>query len=350
MGAGAAAPPNLAPNGLTTTGDPAFKVPSYADYNLSVQEQLSGATVFELAYVGSQSRHMLGELDLNMPTLSTRAANPDVDVNAIRPYLGYSYFHTRIPIFTGNYNSMQASLTHRGRDVTAGMSYTWSKNLTDMPWDRGTASTYTYDPKMDYGPSQMNEPQIFVGNFVYREPFKRDQHGLVGHLLGGWELSGIVTLESGTSFNAVQYQDPFGCQTNNPGPNGCDPGTYPGGLGIYGPNYDIAPRPDQSGPVQVVKHGLQWFDTTPFSTAIGHFGNAGVGNILGPGMERVDLGLMKNFRFTESVNLQLRAESFNVLNHTNFAGVDAGLQDGTFGQVTSTHEPRIMQFSGKFYF
>jgi hypothetical protein len=59
---------------------------------------------------------------------------------------------------------------------------------------------------------------------------------------------------------------------------------------------------------------------------------------------------MKNFRFSESINLQMRAEAFNVFNHTNFTGIDNGLGDGNFGQATGTHEPRIMQFSGKFYF
>lgn len=352
LGAGSAAPPSLTPNGLTTTGNPAFKVPSYADYNLGVQQQLSGATVLEVAYVGSQSRHMLGELDLNQPTMSVRTANPGAQVNQIRPYLGYSYFHSRIPMFTANYNSLQVSLNHRGRDLTAGVSYTWSKNMTDMSWDRGTASTDTYDPLMDYGPSGLNMPQIFVSNFVYHAPWYRDQHGFAGHLVGGWELSGILTFESGTSFSNGQYQDPFGCVTDNTQPNGCAPGTYPGGLGIWddGPNYDIFPRPDQTGPSHLVKKGLQWFDPSTYTTAVGHFGTERSGNILGPGLNRVDLGLMKNFRFTESVNLQLRAESFNLFNHTSFAGVDTGLEDGTFGQVYSSHEPRIMQFSGKLYF
>jgi hypothetical protein len=59
---------------------------------------------------------------------------------------------------------------------------------------------------------------------------------------------------------------------------------------------------------------------------------------------------MKNFRFNDNISLQMRAEAFNVFNHTNFAGIDFGLGDGTFGQATSAHEPRIMQFSGKMYF
>lgn len=351
VGAGSAAPPNLGPNGLTTTGNPVFKVPSYADFNLSLQQQIDPSTTFELAYVGSISRHMLGELDLNMPTLTTRFNNPDAPLNNIRNYLGYSDFHTRLPIFTANYNSMQVSLNHRTtRDLSLGIAYTWSKNLTDQYNDRGTSNTYSWDPKMDYGASGLNEPNIFVANFVYKEPFFREQHGLAGHALGGWELSGITTFESGLSFNVYQYPDPFGCVADTTTANGCAANTFPGGLGIYGPDYDILARPDQTSSLKLPKTQKQWFDTSVFTTAQGHFGDGGIGNILSPGFEKVDLGLMKNFRFTEGSSLQLRAEAFNVFNHTNFDGIDNGLGDGTFGQATGTHEPRIMQFSGKFYF
>jgi hypothetical protein len=378
LGAGSAAPPNLGPNGLTTTGSPAFKVPSYADYNLSLQEQLLPTTTLEVAYVGSLSRHMLGELDLNMPTLSTRAANPiDTPLNNLRNYLGYSDFHTRLPVFTANYNSLQVSLNHRtARDLSLGISYTWSKNLTDQYNDRGIANTYTWNPKLDYGNSGLNEPQIFIANFVYKEPFFREQHGLTGHVLGGWELSGITTFESGLSFNVYQYPDPFACNidTNatltsgavNPNNGFCETaataaletnpvapspaGTYLGGLGIYGPNYDILARPDKVSPIHLKKTQAEWFTTGSFANAQGHFGSGGVGNILSPGFEKIDLGLMKNFRFSENITLQMRAEAFNLFNHTNFVGIDNGLGDSTFGQATGTHEPRIMQFSGKFYF
>jgi len=359
VGAGSAAPPNLGPNQLTTTGNPIFKVPSYADFNLSLQQQLDPSTTFELAYVGSVSRHMLGELDLNMPTLSTRVDNPNSPLNNIRNYLGYTDFHARVPMFTANYNSMQVSLNHRTtRDLSVGISYTWSKNLTDQYEDRGTSNTYSWDPKLDYGPSQLNEPQIFIANFVYKEPFFREQHGLAGHTLGGWELSGITSFESGVSFNVYQTSDPYGCVADASTANGCVAGTYPGGLGINGPDYDILARPDQVAPIRMTKTRTQWFTTSSFAPAQGHFGSSGVGNMLSPGLEKVDLGLMKNFRITEATSLQLRAEAFNIFNHTNLGGmngvggtgVDAGLTDGTFGQITGTHDPRIMQFSGKFYF
>jgi hypothetical protein len=361
-GVGSAAPPGLGPNALTTTGSPAFKVPSYSDFNLSVQQQLAPTTIFEIAYVGSVSRHLLGELDLNMPTLATREANPDSPVNNIRPYLGYSDFETRLPIFTSNYNSLQVSLNHRTRrDLTLGIAYTFSKNLSSQTNDRGTANTYTYDPKLDYGPSGLNMPQIFIANFVYKEPFFREQHGLTGHVLGGWELSGITSFNSGVSTTVTQAVDPFACVADTSTANGCAAGTYPGGLGIYSPNADIVPRADQVAPVHMIKTQAQWFTTSSFATAQGHFGSAAPGSFLSPGVERIDLGLLKNFRISENISLQMRAEAFNLFNHTNFGnsgggvgsslnGIDVGLGDTNFGQATSARMPRTMQFSGKFYF
>jgi hypothetical protein len=363
-GVGSAAPPALGPNALTTTGSPAFKVPSYSDFNLSLQRQLAPTTMFEIAYVGSVSRHLLGELDLNMPTLATREANPDSPLNNIRPYLGYSDFHTRLPVFTSNYNSLQVSLNYRTkRDLTLGIAYTWSKNLSDQTNDRGTANTYTYNPKLDYGPSGLNEPQIFIANFVYKEPFFRQQHGFTGHVLGGWELSGITSFNSGVSTTVTQVPDPFACALDTSNPNVCAagrvPGTYLGGLGINSPNVDIVARADQVSPVHLTKTQKQWFTTSSFAAAQGHFGSARPGSFLSPGVERIDLGLLKNFRFTENINLQMRAEAFNLFNHTNFGGsgggvgvngIDTGLGDTNFGQATSARMPRTMQFSGKMYF
>jgi len=374
VGAGSVTPA-AGPNSLTTTGDPTFKVPSYAAFNLSLQQQLAPTTLLEIAYVGSVSRHMQGEMDTNIPTLATREANPTAPLNNIRPYLGYSYFKTRLPIFTANYNSLQISLNHRTtRDLTVGISYTWSKNMTDSWNDRGTAatgtalsgppgtaSTYAYDPKLDYGASGLNQPQSFISNFVYKEPFFREQHGLAGHTLGGWELSGIVTLNSGTSTSAYQTSDPFICTT----PTSTDPaspsnplcaadtpaGTYPGGLGMVTPNSDVSPRPDQVAPIHMTKTQTQWFTTSSFAAAQGHFGSSRAGNILTPGMEKVDLGLMKNFRFSKDINLQMRAEAFNAFNHTNFWLINTGLGSGSsFGSATSAHAARTMQFSGKLYF
>jgi len=350
---------SLAPNGITTTGTPTFKTPSYATYNMSVQQSLTSSTIVEFAYVGSQGRHLLGEVDLNQPTLQARAANPDVNVNVVRPYAGYSFTHSRIPVFTSNYNSLQVSLNHRvTKGLTAGIAYTWSKNLSTQSNDRGPANTDTYDFKLDYGPTTLNTPHIFIANYVYTLPFYTEQHGLIGHALGGWEVSGITSVESGQSASVTQPLDPFTCTqavdaNGNTLPNcaaGSAAGTYPGGIGIATPNGDIAPRPDQIAPVHLTKKVEQWFTTSSFAPAVGHFGSERNGSFSGPGLQNWDLGAIKNIQLGERFRFQFRGEFFNAFNHTNFAAVQTNLGNASYGQVTSTHLPRNIQLGGKLYF
>ena len=140
--AGAAPGPSLAPINPVMTGTPTasgvvFKAPSYQDYNLSVQREVMPSTVLELGYVGTKGTHLLGDIDLNQPTVAARTANEVVDVNAIRPFAGYGAFGDRSTVFTSNYNSLQASLNRRmSHGLTLGVSYTWSRLLTTNPVDR----------------------------------------------------------------------------------------------------------------------------------------------------------------------------------------------------------------------
>ncbi len=342
---------SLAPNRLELTGSPSFKVPSYASYNLSLQQQILQNTIFEIAYVGTAGRQLLGEVDLNQPTLSARAANPTADVNAVRPFLGYSYFKARTPGFTDNYNSLQVSLNRRvANGLTIGIAYTWSRNLTTQSNDRDTATTDTYNPRLDYGPSSLNTPQIFIANYIYQLPFYTAQHGFTGHVLGGWEVSGITSVETGQSATVTQAVDPFACIAPANNPNGCIAGTYPGGLGISSPNGSIAPRADQIAPVSRPKQLNQFFSTSSFSQAVGHFGTSSNGSFVGPGFQNWDLGAIKNVQIGERYKFQLRGEFFNAFNHTNYSGVDSNLNDANFGQVTSTHLPRRIQIGAKVYF
>jgi hypothetical protein len=325
------------PNALTVTGTPTFKVPDYANYNLSVQRQLLPTTTVEVAYVGNTARHLLGEFDLNQPTVAARTSNPSADVNAIRPYQGFGYMHDRAPLFTNNYNSLQVSISHRSsRGLTLGAAYTWSKDLTTNSNDRGTSATNSYNFGTDYGPSSSNTPQILEVNYIYEVPFFKSQRGLEGHVLGGWEISGVSSFVSGSSFTVTQQVDPFATV----GPNG---------LGMK-QNGDINMRPDQTGPIHRAKTLSQWFSTSSFAPANGHFGTERYGSLLGPGVQKWDIATMKNVNLGEHLRFQLRGEYFNAFNHTNFNSVDSSLEDGSFGQVTTAHEPRIIQIGAKLYF
>jgi hypothetical protein len=356
---------NYGPNLLWTTGTPAFKVPSYSDYNLTVERQLLPSTIASVAYVGGKARHLIGEFDMNQPTIGSRLANPgNVDVNALRPYAGYSYFDAKGTVFTSNYNSLQIAVQHRStKGLTVGAAYTWSKSLTTNSVDRAGAlngntqygTTDTYNMKMDYGPAGFNQPQNLIVNYVYNLPFFKTQSGLEGKLLGGWELSGITTALSGTSFSVVQASDPFACPTLQ-STGGCDPAlTLPSqglrGIGIGNPDGHIAARPNQIAPVHMPRTVAQWFSTSSYQAAAGAFGNTSSGSLYGPGMQKWDMALAKNTSVFERVNIQLRAEAFDVFNHPNFLTVDNSISDGaSFGTVNSDHEPRILQLGAKVTF
>jgi Carboxypeptidase regulatory-like domain/TonB-dependent Receptor Plug Domain len=337
---GVVAGPSLGANALVATGTPNFLVPNYQDYTFSVQREVVHNTKLEAAYVGTKGTHLLGDIDENQPSLAQREANPAVNVNDIRPYLGYGAIRSRVTAFSSRYDSLQVSVnSHVSNSLTLGIAYTWSKLLTNNPSDRGVAPQDTYNFASNFGPSTLNTPQIFVANYVWDLPFFKTQQGVTGKLLGGWELSGITSFQSGQSLTVTQGTDPFAA-------------LYPGGIGLEAAGFsgDALVTPDVVGALHMTKTLNQWFSTNSFTPAVGHFGTGGVGTVLGPGLQNWDLTLMKNVRFKERYSFQLRLEAFNAFNHTNYSNVDTNISSSTFGQVTGTHNPRNLQLGAKFYF
>ena len=339
----------LGPLGLHATGSPAFQVPYTQNWNLAVQRQVLPSTIVEVAYVGSKGTHLLGAVDLNQVPLSVRqaSANANVWANAIRPFTGYGPITAIIPAFDSNYHSLQVSANRRvARGLNFGVAYTWSRTLTDSSTDRSTAPYDTYNLRLDYGPASFSRNHIFVANYVYDLPFYQNQEGFAGHLLGGWEFSGITVFESGNPLTITQSFDPF-----NSNRQGVIAGqTFPDGIGID-PSV-VSPRPDVvtgqslTGP----QTAEQWFNTAAWVVAKGHFGTSGRGIVLGPGFNNWDLAAIKNTKISERVSTQFRAEFFNAFNHTSFLGVSTSRNSSLFGQITSTHDPRIVQLGVKLYF
>jgi hypothetical protein len=191
-------------------------------------------------------------------------------------------------------------------------------------------------------------------NYIYEIPFFSKRHDVVGNLLGGWQASGIITYNTGLPFTAaLSSYDPAGI--------GYIPSIHAGGRPylLCDPNSNAPHTADQ------------WFNGACFSLqqpagATGQsnaVGNAPRGAIDGPPTKRVDFTMTKNIRFGESVRLQLRAEAFNVFNHTNFRNLSVSraitsqtlCAVGTavcsgFGTVTTFRDPRILQFGAKLYF
>jgi hypothetical protein len=342
---GAVAPTPVTPVNIVVTGTPTFKVPSYQAYNLSVQHELVQNTVLEVGYVGTRGNHLLGDIDLNQPTVAARLANPNTDANALVNYPGFGSIRSRNPIFTSNYNSLQISLNRRFTNgLSVGAAYTWSRLLTTQPVDRDSGVQDSYDILAAYGPSTLNTPQIFALNYVYDLPFYRDQKGLVGHLAGGWEISGITNIQTGQSMTITQGTDPFATAANNLS-----------GLNLAREGL-IQIRADQVGNPQGPKTPTEFFNTSAFQVASGAFGTERPGAVLGPGFQLWDIALIKNLQFTERVHLQLRFEGFNVFNHGSPGQgegafpVQTVIGSPSFGAVTSYHDPRTLQLGAKLQF
>ena len=333
-----------------------FKTPYTQQFSLDLQQQLAPNFVLDVGYFGVLGRHLLGIVDLNeVPVgaylaagLGSSVAGDSVlrinsgntqTLNQIRPYKGYTALNTLEPWFSANYHSLQVSLQKRfSGSSLVDVNYTWSHALTNAQSDRSSAPQNTYDIGSEYGRSSLDRNQILTADFVYELPFLRNQPGLTGRVLGGWEVSGIVSMNSGLPFTAT-----IG--------NGIDPG----GLGILGTSA-AGPRPDQiadpnSGPGRHTF--LHWFNTAAFTaipSGVVRPGNARRGTINGPGFQRWDLSLFKNIKVREGSAFQFRAETTNVFNHTNFDTISTSASSGLFGQVTAVRAPRILQVGLKFNF
>lgn len=352
---------------LQSTGDP-FKVPRTTQYSLSVQRELYKNAVVEVAYVGTRGRDLLHLVNLNQPAPGARAALTATlrasgvltatqfpALNAVRPFLGYGAISDRRTEASSDYHSMQVTFNKRvSNGLQYGVVYTLSRNMTDASTDRSDAAQDPLNLAAERAPSQFDRTHIFTGHLVYELPFFRNSTGLKRTLLGGFQLTGVYTAQSGTPLTITQ--------TLAGGPNGvlfqfADP------LGT-----GSTLRPNLVGSPHGTGNLNQWFNTAAFAPAFTAFGNAGRGVVRGPGIDNWDMAVFKNFRFSEAKNLQLRFEFFNLFNHAQYLnpGTSATFQpdpaapaefpnrfiqtNTTFGVITGTRDPRNIQLGLKFNF
>jgi len=201
-----------------------------------------------------------------------------------------------------------------------------------------------FDLSYDRGSGALDRRHIFNANYVYTLPFfTKSSNRLLHGVLGGWEFSGVTVAQSGLPV----------------GGNGLGV-TYTGpdvlGLGGVGRN-----RPNQVAPVSYPHTVNAWFSASSFANPVAPwdgganngFGNARKDAVVGPGLLNFNMSLFKNIDVTTHENgprVQLRFESFNTFNHTQFLGVNTSSADPNFGKVTSTYDPRVLQLGAKFSF
>jgi hypothetical protein len=370
---------NLTPPELRAT-PVIYQTPYVQQFSLDLQQEITPTMILDVGYFGDHGTHLLGVVDINEPLPGAFAnttigygqvkgcsgftsAACEAPLNQIRPYLGYSSINAAQTIFNSNYNSLQVKFTKKfsGKSLIDA-NYTFSRALTNAPDDFTSAPQNSYNLGREYGPTPFNRNDVLNVDGIWDLPWYRDQKGVVGEILGGWEMSGLYSVVSGVPLTVTMTP---GLPINYQGLTSTYNGTTNGGvandsagLGILldsaaslRPNVVLNPS---AGYGQVaLRHRLNWFNQTAFmapAPASYQVGNERRGSIIGPGFNRFDVGLFRNFRLYHNVVLQLRGEGFNVLNHPNWGNIDTNATSVTFGQATNTRDPRIVQVAGKINF
>ena len=376
-----------------------YKSPYTQQWSLDVQQQIGTGWFMDLGYFGNTGVNLPGFVDTNAPVPGawTKCAAPNTctsganviqftaanggaacnglpcvtssntnRLNVLRPYLGYAGLNDFENIFSSNYHSLQAQVQKRfARNSLVNVAYTWSHGLTTDWADRSTGAvipqSYTSIKPNNYGPNIADRRHVVTGNFVYDLPWMQSQKGVVGHILGGWELSGVQTFQTGLPITVSET----GAGLVDVAGLGCL-GSTPCSL-----RPDMVGNPDLSAP-----HKLgQWFNANAYAcygnakvsllasgactpyTGQSNIGTARPGSARGPGFWRTDLGLFKNLKFTEHFNGQLRLETFNTFNHTNplqpggpGGSGSASITSGVFDQSQNARDPRLLQLGMKVNF
>ncbi len=349
--------------GVSALNSNNYALPQVFQYSAGVQRQLGGQSVLSMAYVGSQSRHQSYAQELNAPPqgdLPAILVAKTIPYNRDLPYLGYSSIKFYSDGGNSHYNSLQVELHSNIRhDLQLQAAYTLSKSVDPSTgtggdgWDLDTVSNPYGGPAYDNGPSVFDRRHVAFVNFIYDLPiFRGSQNHLLKSTLGGWQLSGIVTMESGAPINLGVS----GATVCNQGLQNCS--VRPN---VVGGNAFAGNTPAKLGSGNPTVQYLNPADFTPnllAGSSIATFGNLTHDAFYGPGRDNWNLALFKSFVLSESrgSRLELRFESYNTWNHTQFlgntqqGGLDTNVGDSHFGQFTGASDPRTLQLGAKLYF
>ena len=304
-------------------------------WNLTLQRQLTSSTTLTVGYVGNKGVHMMNrEDDVNavLPTVTSAGLLwPAVNggpTSRVNPYFG----QLRGDFWGGdaNYNALQASVRKKlGHGIQAQGAYTWGKGIdtgsasvVGDPFQNSISTLYWFCKSCRRGLSDYDIKHTFVGNLIWDVPSPKNWGAFATHTLGGWQVGGILTAETGVPFTPKFGGDPLGL-------NNFDPYDFPNRSYGSGCASGVTGNPSAyinlscfSLPVPTPAIAAQ---CTPFSAVPGTcsnlFGNSGRNSVPGPGLTSFDFSLFKNNyipRISEAFNVQFRFEAFNVLNHPNF--------------------------------
>lgn len=308
-------------------------------FNLGIQRQLGASRVLEVAYVGSKGTKLIGARDINQPRPGPKLPNPLIPY--LRPDPRFEDITFQGSSASSNYHSLQTRFQQRlANGLSALASYTWAKSIDNTSGLFTSAGDPNFPQdslnlRAERGRSNFDIRHRFSLSYAYDLPFGKSAQGWEKGLLAGWQTYGVITLQTGRPFTVALLSD---IDNSNTGRSN---------LG-FGAN----DRPNLIGQAKLDNPTPErWFNTAAFQFAAPFtFGNAGRNILEGDGYQNVNFSVVKNTGLRENLNLQLRAEFFNLFNHANFDLPDNFLGSPSFGTVRSAQSPRRVQFGVKLLF
>jgi len=367
--------PQVEPLSYDFSFDSRDKLPYSEHYEFSIQRQIGANTVATVSYVGNQGHRLVTSIEanptnqalclfLNSPAnLAANSAPPCGQFSETPPFdstTGISTPWVTVsgqtipavrplgPLFDTNpfvstvansrYNSLQASLSHNTGSLSFLAGYTFSKCMDNASGLQD--STNPFNPRLSIALCNFDVMHNFVFSYNWLLPFGKGlSSGAAKRILGGWSLSGITKFATGLPITMTENDDNSLIGAN--------------AIPLDVPNFTPGKVLADTNP----RHGNPYFNTSLFTfEQVGQLGDSRRRFFHGPGLNDFDMTLMKDVKFTESQELQLRFEAFNLFNHAQFlnptGSINAGYPDqgGTFGLILNARDPRIMQVGAKFIF
>ena len=257
--------------------------------------------------------------------------------NVLRPIPGYGDITRLENTANSNYNALQFSGRRAVGSLNLSVAYTYAHSIDNSSdrFDGNFVDSYNLDRTR--ASSNFDQRHIFTISYLYNLPFFR-KPGVTHTVLGGWEVSGVTTIQTGTPFsvtNGTDFADAAGVA------NGVGTGSFA----------DIVGDPHSGFVRNVGDEGPRLYNPDAYAAPQGlTFGDSGRNSLVNPRRTNFDVSLFKHFPIKESYAFEFRWDAFNIFNHTQFSAIDNSLGSATFLEATSAHAARIMQFGAKFIF
>ena len=347
----------LGPPGLVMS-DPTGVVPTTYSFNFGIQRQLWSKTILDVAYVGSMSRHLQNNRNINAVPYGAWFNIPadrrtGLNADFFRPYRGFGNINIYEGTVSSNYNSMQVTVSRRLAKTLFDLNYTWSKALGTAQGDGDFQRIDHLNRFANYGPLDFDRRHNLNINFVQDlpNPLKNMKNRAADLVMGGWQLSGIYSYITGA----------------------------PQGIGFAIPgvaNQDLTGSFTEGARIRLLSNPLQGVTTSnifaqlnPASFATPLVGSIGVETapryLHLPSINNWNISLQKAFKVREGHQMQFRIDTFNTFNKTqfsdfnrtvNFSGINGAItnfnpnQLGGFGAMNNTRDPRIVQLMVRYMF